>query len=745
MAAQEMILKLIFNDDGTFKGLEEINAELEKTDKNTQKVEEATKTLAQQYKILKKEQDQYDPGTEKFNELSIKMGELKDRMNDAADAVRANTGPAVEGLRNSFGLMGEQLRNLDFEGLTQSVQLFTGNLSKVSVSSITSSLKAMLAAGIQGFKTLGNVIKQNPIFLLVGAIIAIYTYWKELSDFVTGKSRMLENLKAQAETLKAQEQSLTRELALQKALGAGAAAILQTELALLKNKQTQAEVAMQIAYLEKDREAFLTAQQAQLQAINELELRKVKINTDAQALLDKIRASTDDQYNKQLLQNQAFSEYKARTEELGVLQQLNAERIKQLNYDILMAQTSGNNELAKKLQLEQQSLTNQNISLQNNKDEIWNAGEAAKSTVKTEKELEAIAKAKAAAAERKAKADAEAKRIADEALAVDKRLDEVEKARADAKKTALNKELDDTLALQKKEEEAYLAAKKSETELQDLKIRHSQELQGILEKFAQLEQEKADEKAAKLKQLQQEGINQKQAELIELQSIIDAADEANFQSTLSKQEQELMASQEYYFQLKTQAKAAGLDATALVEEQARKENEIKERYRKEDAEKRMANIQSNFEMASLALDALSSLNEATAKGDEASQRKAFERNKNIQKAQATIAMAAGIVQQLAVPQDQLTGMNFVKAAALAAAGVANIVKINQTQFNGSGTGSGGNGDLNAPTGGANAPAIDFSGANMMNNAPGTVETYVLAGNVANALEARQKIIDQSYL
>jgi hypothetical protein len=160
----------------------------------------------------------------------------------------------------------------------------------------------------------------------------------------------------------------------------------------------------------------------------------------------------------------------------------------------------------------------------------------------------------------------------------------------------------------------------------------------------------------------------------------------------------------------------------------------------------MANIQANFDMASLALDALSSLNEAAAKGDEASQRKAFNRNKMIQKAQATIAMASGIVQQLAVPQDQLTGMNFVKAAAVAAAGVANIVKINQTQFNGSGAGAGGNGDLNAPTGGgANAPAIDFSGANMQNNAPGTTETYVLAGNVANALEARQKIIDQSYL
>jgi hypothetical protein len=210
----------------------------------------------------------------------------------------------------------------------------------------------------------------------------------------------------------------------------------------------------------------------------------------------------------------------------------------------------------------------------------------------------------------------------------------------------------------------------------------------------------------------------------------------------TKQQQELIANDVYYQQLISQAEAAGLATAALTEEQARKENEIKEKYRKEDAEKRMANIQKGFEMASLGLDALMSLNQAAAKGDEASQRKTFERNKLMQKAQATIAMAAGIVQQLGVPQDQLTGMNFVKAAAVAAAGIANIVKINQTQFTGGTPPSTSN--LNTPTG-PSAPAIDFSGANMQVNAPGGLETYVLAGNVANALEARQKIIDQSHL
>ena len=743
MATQEMILKLIFNDDGTFKGLGQINAELKKTDDSATKTEEAVKSLAKQFSELKKQQEQYKPNTEEFKALTLQMAELKKQMKESADAVNLETTPALEGLKGTFGMMGEQLKNLDFQGLTQSFQTLGSNLGKIDTKALGTGLKAAFQAGVAGLKALGKAILANPILALVAVIISIIVYWEQLTDLVSGKSKMVEGLKQQAEILKSQEQTLTRQLAMQKALGAGAAQMLRTELDILKNKQAQAETAMKLAYAEKDRAAFLEAQQSQLQAINELELRKVKINTDAQALLDKIRAGTDDQYNKQLLQNQAFSEYKARTEELSVLQQLNNERAAQLNNEIAAARRAGNNALADDLVLQRESLKLQNISLQANKDEIWNAGEAAKDNVKTEKELEAIAKAKAAQAERKAKADAESKRIRDEAVAVDKEITAIEKALADSKKTEQKREIDDLLAAQKVREDAYKADKRSAEDMRALNIAHSMEMQLLLEKYKKINQDAADVDKAKETEAAAERLAAKQLELIELQAVIDAADEGNFQAGLSKQEQELMAQQDYYFQLKTQAEAAGLDTAALVEEQARKENEIKEKYRKEDAEKRMANIQAGFEMASLGLDALMSLNDAAAKGDEASQRKTFERNKLMQKAQATIAMASGIVQQLAVPQDQLTGMNFVKAAAVAAAGIANIVKINQTQFGGGGAG-GSNGNLNAPTG-TNAPAVDFSGANLQTNAPGGLETYVLAGNVANALEARQKIIDQSHL
>jgi len=726
MATQEMILKLSFDDEGTFTGLSDINQELAKTDTATQALEKSTKTLKAQYADLKKQQDQMDPGTEKFNQLSQKMGELKDRMNDAAEAVKGNTGPAIEGMSNTFGIMGEQLSNLDFEGLTQSIQTFSGNLSRIDTKALAGGMKAAFQAGIAGAKALATTLLANPIFILVAVIVAIIAYWEELTDLVSGKSKMLEGLKQQAETLKAQEQSLTRQLALQKALGAGAAQILRTELDMLRNKQAQAEVAMKIAYTEKDREAFLAAQQAQLQAINDYELRKIKIYTDGKALLDKIRAGKDDEYNKQLLQNQAFQVYKDQTEQYSVLQEKNNEQARHLTNEIADAQRRGNKALEDKLKLQKLDLYNQNINLQKDKDEMWNAGMAAKEEVKTEKELAAIAARKAKSAERKSAAEAASKKLADDILAI-------EKSMVDVTRSLMPDKEREILLLeerQKQELATFTKAKKNETEIAELKKSHATELKIITDKYAKEAQDILDEQALKEQEAAAARLEEKKKELADIQAIVDAADKGNIESTATQQERDLIASQEYYFTLKEQAKAAGLDATALVEEQARKENEIKKKYRDEDKANRMANIQQGFEMASLGLDALMDLNQAAAKGDEASQRKTFERNKLMQKAQATIAMASGIVQQLAVPQDQLTGMNFVKAAAIAAAGIANIVKINQTQFTGGTPPSTTN--LNTPTGG---------GA----NAPGGLETYVLAGNVANALEARQKIIDQSHL
>jgi hypothetical protein len=154
---------------------------------------------------------------------------------------------------------------------------------------------------------------------------------------------------------------------------------------------------------------------------------------------------------------------------------------------------------------------------------------------------------------------------------------------------------------------------------------------------------------------------------------------------------------------KAVAKQAFLDGTIS-------EKEYQDTIKKLDEDtfkKRVDTAKMWMDTASQGISALMSINEAFAKKDEASQRKAFERNKKLQIAQAVMNTAEAITAQLAVPQDALTGANFVKAGIALATGIAQVKKISSTTF------QGGN---SAPNGGSlNAPDTSPSGGAMQTN------------------------------
>ena len=743
MATQEMILKLSFDDEGTFTGLSDINQELAKTDTATQALEKSTKTLKAQYADLKKQQDQMDPGTEKFNQLSQKMGELKDRMNDAAEAVKGNTGPAIEGMGNTFGIMGDQLKNLDFDGLTQSIGTFSANLGRIDPKAMMGSLKAMLAAGVQGFKALGNVIKQNPIFILVGIIIGIIAYWEELTDLVSGKSKMLEGLKQQAEVLKSQEQALTRQLALQKALGAGAAQMLRTELDMLRNKQAQAETAMKIAYAEKDREAFLEAQQSQLQAINDLELAKIKINQDAQALLTKIRAGKDDEYNKQVLQNEAFSVYKTQTERLGVLQEEINAKAKQVNNDIADAQRRGNQALVDKLQLEKQSLYNQNVSIQSDKDEIWNAGMAAKEEVKTEKELERIAASKAKQAERKSAADAAAKKLADDILAIEQRMAELQRAGMDDQE----QELFTMFQRQEIEEKTFIKAKKSADELAKLRATHEAEFAALTAKYDKEAEEKEKEKKLKEEEARQKELERTDEQYQLLQKLKSDAQENEInEAVLSAEKLQELATGNPELEL------------AIQEDLKKKLAEITKKYldkQVEDTKKSEAEISAakqatqDFRLKQLSesFAALGALNDAFTKKGQQQSKKQFQIQKALNLASAVVDTYGGINRALNDKTMPSTTARIIQASIVGAMGLANVIKISKTEYgnasapSGTNMSAGGGGDE-----GTTAPSpANFAFLQNQPNQHPPLQAYVVGTQVSSNLEAQQLIQNQSRL
>ena len=187
-----------------------------------------------------------------------------------------------------------------------------------------------------------------------------------------------------------------------------------------------------------------------------------------------------------------------------------------------------------------------------------------------------------------------------------------------------------------------------------------------------------------------------------------------------------------------------------AEERARiaaAEQKLKEDNAAKDFARDKELFDTRIQMANEAFGALRALNEAFAGDTEDQQKRAFERNKKFSIAQAIITTAQAIAGQLAVPQDQLTGANFVKAAIAAATGLAQIATIKKTKFQGGspppspgGTAAAGGGANNLPQ----SPQLDLG---FLGGGAGQTgfRTYVVSSEVSNAQQANQRINDQATL
>lgn len=185
-----------------------------------------------------------------------------------------------------------------------------------------------------------------------------------------------------------------------------------------------------------------------------------------------------------------------------------------------------------------------------------------------------------------------------------------------------------------------------------------------------------------------------------------------------------------------------------------------EQYLEEENAKKLEKIrrqhlENYITITSNGLQALGDLVSAFNIKDEKRAKKQFQIMKGIQMASALIDTYKAITGALADTSPIPYYMKVANAAIAGVTGFAQVAKIAQTSFdNPSASGGGGGGGVNAGGGGngggqgggggMQAPPIDFSFMQQTGQ-PNTIETYVLAGNVANALEARQKIIDQSHL
>lgn len=176
-----------------------------------------------------------------------------------------------------------------------------------------------------------------------------------------------------------------------------------------------------------------------------------------------------------------------------------------------------------------------------------------------------------------------------------------------------------------------------------------------------------------------------------------------------------------------------------AERTAQEGEEIRKRTELERAAR-----EANLQIASDALGVLMSFNELYDEEDEAAAKKAFDRNKKLQIGQAVINTAQGVMAQLAVPQDALTGANFAKAAIVAATGAAQIAKIRSTEFEFAGDSGVDTGGLSAPSTSPQFNIVGASGQNAILESlqANPMRAYVVGSDVTSQQELDRNRINQ---
>ena len=167
---------------------------------------------------------------------------------------------------------------------------------------------------------------------------------------------------------------------------------------------------------------------------------------------------------------------------------------------------------------------------------------------------------------------------------------------------------------------------------------------------------------------------------------------------------------------------------------AKRQKEIDDKTTADKLANQKLVAETSLQLAHESLGAIGELANAFAKDDEKSAEKAFKINKAVGIAQAVVSTAQGIMAQLAVPQDALTGVNFVKAGIVAATGAAQIATISKSKFQG---GTNDTPDIDTSGGGqAQAPSFNVVGDSGVNQLAQIqqqpVQAFVVSGEVTTS-------------
>jgi hypothetical protein len=213
------------------------------------------------------------------------------------------------------------------------------------------------------------------------------------------------------------------------------------------------------------------------------------------------------------------------------------------------------------------------------------------------------------------------------------------------------------------------------------------------------------------------------------------------------------------------ADAAGISTLELQKKQADELAAVQKnaadeavRITQEEEAKKVATRQESFqkglELAQSAISVLQAFSDASTKNNERDAKKKFRTDKALAIGAATVQTASAVTGALTAggnPIKLATGQQFFEASIAAALGLAQIVKIKNSQF-----GSTGGNDSSTPPpsvggggGGNESQPAQFNplASQFIQNQPEqiTPRAFVLAGDVASQQEVREKVQDLARL
>jgi len=217
------------------------------------------------------------------------------------------------------------------------------------------------------------------------------------------------------------------------------------------------------------------------------------------------------------------------------------------------------------------------------------------------------------------------------------------------------------------------------------------------------------------------------------------------------QDKEIALVDAKYAKLREQAKGNAELQKQIAEQNQAEVNAIIQKGVDQEVATRQAGFKKGLELAQSAIQVIQAFSDASTKNGERDARKKFKTDKALAIGAATVQTASAVTGALTAggnPIKLATGQQFVEAAIAGALGLAQIIKIKNSQFGGGATGgndtntsvlSTGSGD----TGGGGVAQFNPLAASFLQDRPEqlTPRAYVLASDVASAAEARENVED----